>query len=548
MAAERLVSGQILSEVEQDLMRASRTLEVTWPDGPLDDHVDTLSAALAVRLTVIDPDGRVLADSTLDGENLTAVENHLQRQEIQDAFRQGFGRDERTSSTTGVPSLYIARILVVPTGLVVVRASTPLAQLDQARWRVRGSVGLALALALGLATLSAGLFGRWAQQTLERLLGQARQLSGSSQDPPPLSSISRLSASLEKALHDLAAERDVQAALVAAVADGVITIDKDGRIERANEPAAHLTGCPVATMQGALLAETWPAPGVLSLVQATLADRAIRSLEVEQAGPPRRRLEVQVVPLHAENAALVLHDRTQERAVERMRRDFVANVSHELKTPVAVIAAHAESLLDGGLEDPTFARHSVEATQRQSARLAGIVTDLLSLSRLESGAVTLHPQRLAVREVAEKAAAQATVRFPERCVSIDVAPDLDVWADPTAVDHAVSNLAENALQHTPPGATITIRARAHGNRVYVEVVDDGPGIPAEHRDRIFERFYRVDPGRSRDRGGTGLGLAIVRHLAQVSGGTASYVPNEPAGSIFRLDLPMPATQESAANA
>jgi two-component system phosphate regulon sensor histidine kinase PhoR len=255
--------------------------------------------------------------------------------------------------------------------------------------------------------------------------------------------------------------------------------------------------------------------------------------------PAGVRLVAQVAPARSgDGAMLLLQDVTSMRRLETIRRDFVANVSHELRTPVSIIRANAETLLSGALDDPRFAGKMVDAIHRNAERLARILADLLDLSRLEAGQYRIELNALALAPAIEQAAAsvETAAAAKQIAVTADVAADLVAAADAKALDQILVNLIENAVKYTPPGGHVWITARSRGERVRIEVRDDGPGIAPKDRERIFERFYRVDPGRSRDLGGTGLGLSIVKHLVESLQGAIGVDPNHPAGSVFWVEL------------
>jgi len=240
---------------------------------------------------------------------------------------------------------------------------------------------------------------------------------------------------------------------------------------------------------------------------------------------------------------IVLHDVTLTRRLEAVRRDFVANVSHELRTPVSVVKANAEALLDGALDDPDQARRFTEAIDRHATRLGAIISDLLMLSRIEAGQVPVEPQPVAVREVVDRCLATAADRAGQHQLHAEVPEGLQVRADPRLLEQVLSNLLENALTHTPPGSQVVVRAAARGDRGVIEVADDGPGIPEHLRGRVFERFFRVDRGRTRPSGpgsqaGTGLGLSIVRHLVEEMQGHVEVDANHPHGAVIRVWLPL----------
>jgi two-component system phosphate regulon sensor histidine kinase PhoR len=279
-----------------------------------------------------------------------------------------------------------------------------------------------------------------------------------------------------------------------------------------------------------------------------------RSAELQEvcaralAGWPHRReitvpalelqIDAQVAPLSHARALLVLRDLTAERRADRVRRDFIANASHELRTPVTAIRGAAETLLEGGLPLPPEAREFVQMIARHADRLTRLTEDLLDLSRLETG--TWKPQ-LGPVQLAPVAQTMLEL-FRERAAEKEIALDADVPerlranADRQALEQILSNLLDNAVKYTPRGGRVTLLGDGLGPTVMISVVDTGPGIEPQHQARIFERFYRADEGRSRELGGTGLGLSIVKHLSQAMGGEAG-VESSRNGSRFWVKLP-----------
>jgi two-component system phosphate regulon sensor histidine kinase PhoR len=276
---------------------------------------------------------------------------------------------------------------------------------------------------------------------------------------------------------------------------------------------------------------------------AELAEAARRALE----GSPKR-LEIQlgqrtwianVVPLLRGEALALLRDVTEARMADATRRDFVSNASHELRTPVSAIAGAAETLLSGAMEDPALARTFVEMISRNAERLARLTTDLLDLSRIESRQWPVNLEPVAVGAVARRAVEVCAEHARRKRIElqVEVPEGTFVRADARALEQVLVNLLDNAVKYTPEGGRATVRtAPADGERVAVEVADTGPGIERHHIPRLFERFYRVDPGRARDSGGTGLGLAIVKHLVQMQEGDIG-VDTGAGGTTFRVRFP-----------
>lgn len=315
--------------------------------------------------------------------------------------------------------------------------------------------------------------------------------------------------------------------LLAAFPEAAALIGKDGRIRLANAAFDELSSSgraagmtPLELTRSAELAEA-----VKRALQGTA-----RRLEIAL---PRRNLVARLVPLLRGEVLLVMRDVTEARRAEAARRDFVANASHELRTPVSAVAAAAETLLDGALDDPAQARHFVEVIARHAERLARLTRDLLDLSRIESREwpIALAPVKLAplAQGVLDLFASSAEEK--RLVLAREVPSELSALADARALEQVLVNLVDNAVKYTPAGGKITVGAAEDGPAVVLSVADTGPGIERHHLPRLFERFYRVDPGRSREAGGTGLGLAIVKHLVQAQGGEVG-VDSGAGGSRF----------------
>lgn len=336
-----------------------------------------------------------------------------------------------------------------------------------------------------------------------------------------------------KSHHALARERALLAAVADTLNQGVIAVDADHRIELLNDAARKMLGVS-STPVGMPLIEFMRVPQAFELIDSVDAAQA----EVQLPNGPRTLIRVGRKWEDDEGRVLLLEDVTAMRRLETVRRDFVANVSHELRTPVAVIRANAETLLAGAKDDPVMGAKLIDAVHRNSERLARILADLLDLSRLDAGQyrMELHPVSLSsiCNQSLTAIEPQAAAREVE--VKVEIPDDLEVKADAKALDQIFVNLIDNAVKYTKAGGHVWVAARLDGERVRIEVRDDGPGIPEKHRERVFERFYRADPSRSREAGGTGLGLSIVKHLVESMGGEVGVEPNTPNGTNFWVRL------------
>jgi phosphate transport system regulatory protein PhoU len=347
-----------------------------------------------------------------------------------------------------------------------------------------------------------------------------------------------LATELESAAQSLAEERDLVAKVVTAMTEAVIAVDRDLHITLVNPAAAELLGLSEKA-PGMALVEAVRVPALVELAERC-QEKGTDIARFDLVSGQLRHVMARATALEAAGGlVIVLHDVTESRRLEAMRRDFVANVSHELRTPVSVIRANAEMLLDGALDDPTTTRTFLTALSRNAERLAGIIADLLDLARIESGVEPMELELLRLAPIANRVveSLDGLVRERRTQVRSEVDPGFAVRADPRATDHVLTNLISNAIQHNPASTRVVIRARANPEVARIEVIDDGPGIPQAHRSRIFERFYRLDPGRSREMGGTGLGLSIVKRLVHAMGGRVGVDQAEPRGSLFWFELP-----------
>jgi two-component system phosphate regulon sensor histidine kinase PhoR len=347
----------------------------------------------------------------------------------------------------------------------------------------------------------------------------------------------------------LEADRHLLEIVLEGMTEGVLAVDGRRRLLFANRAAIELFGI-VEGSTGRLLAEAIRSPELQRAVEATLETEEPQEEEFHIAGsaaPGERRMG-RILSVRGRRlagsagAVLVLHDVTELRRLERMRQDFVANASHELKTPLAAIQALTETLIDGAIEDAAVNRDFLRRIEEQTHRLNELVLDMLRLARLDSGQETFRHGPLAVAPMLRACYDNHQGRALARGLRLTlhagkVDESVQVRADAEAVRQILDNLLDNAIKYTPEGGRISLNARATADRVVIEVADTGIGIPRAELPRIFERFYRVDKGRGRSMGGTGLGLSIVWHLVQALGGRISVESRVNAGSLFRVDLP-----------
>jgi two-component system phosphate regulon sensor histidine kinase PhoR len=440
---------------------------------------------------------------------------------------------------------------------VILRLAQPLAQIEA----LRGSIATAMALALLAAGLAILLTSLWIDRRLFRpyysLIQGAGELASGRIRRVPLPDEEELAA-LAMALNHLAEtaeaqfaavrdERDHLMTILASMSEGVLVVEGDGRARLVNPAFRRLfdLGDPGVEVAGRTVLELLRQPELARIVNDTLRLGEAQSGGIELQSPEHRTLLLASAALAGgeRGAVVVARDTTEMTRLADMRRDFVANVSHELKTPLAAIRGYAETLRDGALDEPPTARRFTERILQHCRRLQALLDDLLTLSRLESVAgiensATSEPVDL--NAVVQRAVDLLAATARERQVTVEVEEETlpELRGDADSIERMVLNLLDNAIKYNLPDGEVLLRLAQADQHAVLEVSDTGIGIPQESLARIFERFYRVDKGRSRDEGGTGLGLAIVKHVVQAHGGQVDVESRVGKGTTFRVRLPL----------
>ena len=343
---------------------------------------------------------------------------------------------------------------------------------------------------------------------------------------------------------ELVEEQSKQQALLDSMVEGVLLLDPQGRVQHMNPALVRLFGLP-GESRGKAVAEALPVSGLDDLARRTVQQGRLTEQELTLDGEPVRTLQVNAVALRDPDRLLagtlfVFHDLTQHKRLAEQRREFVANVSHELRTPLSLIKGYTETLLSGAKDDPATAMRFLQIIDKHADRLTFLIEDLLTISRLESGQVIMNLQPTGLYEVVVQVVEDLRAKAAERGTELrnEVPQQMRIHGDGDRLQQVISNLVDNAIKYGRPGGRVVVGARAlHEDIVEAWVADDGVGIPAEARERIFERFYRVDKGRSREQGGTGLGLSIVKHIVQAHGGEVRVESELGRGTCFYFTLP-----------
>ena len=540
LSSDRL-DTQLRQLTTSQLAREARLIAEQWDARVSPDELaDSAGLALAHRVTLVDANGVVLGDSEFGGQALNALSNHNDRPEIIEARRSGQGSAERVSPSEGVEELYVA---VDAGGGRIARVSISTAALRTIVRRAERDVFVSGLVALVIALAVAAIFSRQISKPVIELRDVAGAIaSGDLSRRPALSApgevgelavaVRRMAEQLEARLQALQSEDALLGALVETMNEGVVAIDRQRRVIRINRSGRQLLD---VQAEPPFSIDLFPRDRVLQdAVADALGGVAVDGVETQIGS---RTMALTARPLGDGGAVLALFDLTGLRKLQAVRRDFVANVSHELKTPLTAIRGFAETLTQELSANEQHAKFA-DTIRVNAERMQNLVDDLLDLSKIESGGWTPQPVQLD----AESAIGDALVALRDEASSkgATLATAIEaksLRADPMAVRQIVVNLVENAIRYTPGGGTITVFTRSENGTVHIGVRDTGAGIPAEHLPRIFERFYRVDPARSRAAGGTGLGLAIVKHLAEAHGGSVTAQSQVGRGTVVTVSFP-----------
>lgn len=518
----------------------------------LEEMVKEFAEDTDLRITIISADGRVLADSVFAAGQL---EGHASRPEIVGASSRGIAYATRYSASAGQDWRYVAlRIVDAHDGVLTgfVRVADSLDDVDQMigstlSWVLRGS---ALALVIGLLLSTA--ISRYVGAPLKDMAQAALALaSGDFSQRLPMRSrdevgqlaeaFNTMSTRLHRAMNELASGKDRLAAVLAGMTDGVVAVGADTRLILINHAAMSMMR--LSSDEGELVGK--PLAEVVRNIDLNDALRqALRGtpckVDMVLGAGVRREVQISASPFPSgDGAVAVLSDMTEIRRLEAVRRDFVSNVSHELRTPVTSIRGFVDTLLDGAMHDQPTLERFLKIISRDTARLSAITSGLLALARIESGEANLSLTPASMAECAE-AAIEAVQPCADRC-SVRLVNQIEeavvVMADKSLIVQVIVNLLDNAVKYSTAGSDVIVGATAadHG-MVRVWVADKGQGIAREHLSRVFERFYRVDKGRSRQEGGTGLGLSIVKHIVERHGGQVGVESVLGHGSTFWFTL------------
>lgn len=519
----------------------------------LQQLVQERAEKIGVRMTIIQTDGLVLADSKKDP---LQMENHSDRVEMQHALSDGIGRSTRISPTLKIPMRYLA--LPIEHDNKTIAIARVALKMDLIENQVRGQKRIIWSLAAIGAVIAILLcytvVGRIIRPLAQLTRAAEKVALGQDVDPVHVESpdeigslanaFNRMQDELSLRVEQLGENSNRLATILESMTEGVIAVDSDETVLLANSASGQLLGFSAIESVGRSLQEVVRCHPLHEIVLRVLKEREPYPAEFELSGETRRMLSVWAGPLPGESSLgvlVVLHDVTELRRLETIRRDFVANVSHELKTPLSAIKAYAETLRLGALNDPDNNLQFVKRIEEQSERLHILILDLLVLARVESGSQAPQPSTLSIMNLVESRFQQYEVVAREKELQLNVVPDQEemiIFADEESLTTILDNLMNNAINYNRTGGRVDISWWQENEVFALSVEDSGVGIAPQDQERVFERFYRVDKARSRTLGSTGLGLAIVKHLVQSLDGSVELTSRLGEGTRIVVRIPM----------
>lgn len=524
------------------------------PDGDYDAFAkDCNKLAFDYRVTVLDKQGNVLGDSHTDKDTM---ENHAGRPEVIQAVAAGSGYDKRASKTFGKNMVYVA----MRADTVIYRISAPVGDINASFTELLPALFAGLLLALIVSPLLAASAAKSITRPLINVADSLQSLGTSGDDiklmlpqydelQPIANTINTLTHSISSTMRELADQKEKTAYLLDNMEDGLVLVDNDMRVIQINAAAQRFLGTG-RDVQGRNLLVLTHQPRLIDAVTSALRDGDSLLFDLECAEPAGMVLAVHVTAIQsqwmargsANGAVLLITDATGERQAQRMRSEFVANASHELKTPITSIGGFAELLAAGVVKEPEKVQDYLLRIKTETQRMALLIEDILKLARLEANGEGEQEQELepvAMKQVIAEMLEGLQPQMEQRGVTAVVnAADISILAVPDDMEALVQNLLDNAVKYNCDGGKVTVTLEKRGAKLYFSVADTGIGIPYEHQSRIFERFYRVDKGRNRKAGGTGLGLAIVKHVAVKYGGEVLLQSTQGKGTVIAVTIPL----------
>lgn len=530
-------------------VKISTPLEIEETDA----FVDNLSEKLGIRITLIEEKGRVLGDSEYSGANLLAMENHLLRPEVKQIKFNDFGKSIRYSTTTKTNFLYMAiPIYIEGKSPAILRASIPLSDINTLISNTQNILLVGALISTIIAMLLSLFISRRISYPVKVMTRIANKMAGKDfsekikiqtkdEHSELAASLNKMSDELEHHIHALISANSELNATLSGMEEGLLVTNEKAEIILFNLACEKLFGIQNIPKSCSVLDATHHV-SLNDAIREVLHSSKTKNIEITK---DPFILSANISPLkhpdETKGVVCVFYDITNLRRIERMRRDFVANVSHELKTPLTSIKGFSETLLDLETLDQKQLRNNIEIIHKQANQLESLIMDLLDLSAIESGEIRMKKEPIQVKSIFQNIITELSNKAKEKKLTVTYSikeDDLIFTGDPRWIKQAVLNLVLNAYSYTNHDGTISLTARKENKNVILEIKDTGIGIAKNDLTRIFERFYRTDKARSRIHGGTGLGLAIVKHIAEAHNGKVFASSEIEKSSTFTLSFPI----------
>lgn len=561
--ASRSMQQFYYTQVAEDLKASAHVIEEqvlasykTGDSNGLDKLCKMLGAVGQRRITVIETSGKVLADSQEDPQQM---DDHSDRPEIIEAMKEQISSKIRFSHTLGLNMMYVAIPLKTKDGVIaVLRIAKPISAINMQLKSIYYKILIGASFVAAIAALLSLAVSRKVSRPLEELRKGAELFAdGDLSHKLPVGNCQEIDA-VAKAMNQMAAEideririisrqRNEHKAVLASMSEAVLAIDSQQRLITLNSSAAEMIGVDISHAKGRTLQEIVRNPDLQNFVTKSLgSDEPVEEDVAIYKEGVEHFIQVKSNDLQDEHGQkigilVVLNDITKLRRLEQVRRDFVANVSHELKTPITSIKGFVETLLEGAIKKPEEAKRFLDIIARQTGRVDAIIDDLLALSRIEQQAqkTEIEREKGSIKDALDTAIELCHNKAQTKQIEIKLrcADDITANINMPLLEQAVVNLLDNAIKYSPSSSKIEVTATQADEQISITVTDFGCGIDKESLPRLFERFFRVDKARSRKLGGTGLGLAIVKHIAQAHNGSVTVESSLDKGSKFTIELP-----------
>jgi two-component system phosphate regulon sensor histidine kinase PhoR len=561
VVADRDLSEGLQQQIERELSKQAKILRQSFAESPklnnsigLKSQIDSYSDASGSRITLIARDGKVLVDSDIAMDNLESLDNHSNRPEVIAAFNNGSGSSKRFSNSTQQDMLYFALLDTSSEVERVIRISVTNAYLNSSLASLENSMTLIIVVSLIVAILASVIAGNYIRESLMDLEKAASDMSHGSYEKKDLESlpikrrdeigsmarnISTISTNLKKQISLIAKQRDQFGSVLDGLGEGIMVCDQNGLITFRNDQIMQILGLDEIIDQSIHDLEI---PALSRMYKkAQKKGKFDSEFELETGEDDTRWILAHMNKAKStQELILVVHETTQLRQMDSMRRDFISNLSHELRTPVSVIKANSETLLDGALENKKDAKIFSKAILHNADRLSEMVTSLIDLSRIEYGELKFVIEKIVLNQIIESVVLAYKNKAKRKKIQVvfESQSDVTVKSDAKAIERVLNNLLDNAFKYSPENSIIKINLRKQGEAMRLAVIDQGEGVAEEDQDLVFKRFFRTASARANTQQGSGLGLAIVKNLVYNLQGDVGVESRPEGGSEFWFTIPI----------